>query len=294
MQKAQQTQTEDEPPTSTVDPMQSAREAMKRKDFEIAMLIAGYANMGPREDVQSQVWTVNQATGSAVLKQLIRKEDVQRLLMEVVRQNIEDARELTKDTSPDELLDWTLDVATKWERKYQDRLNQYTDISKFILAAMHETVFEFTPALERTELEYEKIKQVARRVSAQHPHLRPVLLSVEDAAMRFLFRNEHTCNLMCWVTGKLLQKKVVCMRAGTYSSRLQRNDVTQERDDALRVFCSLTEANDEMFDKAARLLDDEDAVVQFFVDHARMDEINADANVHGETAFEALKRPRVA
>ena len=51
--------------------------------------------------------------------------------------------------------------------------------------------------------------------------------------MRLMFRNDVLGPYLCRVAGKLLQKQLVCNRSGSYSSTKQRNDVTQERDEAL-------------------------------------------------------------
>ena len=54
-----------------------------------------------------------------------------------------------------------------------------------------------------------------------------------ETYMRLMFRNDVLGPYLCRVAGKLLQKQLVCNRSGSYSSTKQRNDVTQERDEAL-------------------------------------------------------------
>jgi len=64
----------------------------------------------------------------------------------------------------------------------------------------------------------------------------------EEALVRFYFRNPHTGGLFCRAAGKLLQKKEVCNKAGGYSAKQQRDDITQERDDALLALHAMLES----------------------------------------------------
>jgi hypothetical protein len=42
------------------------------------------------------------------------------------------------------------------------------------------------------------------------------------------------------IAGRLLQKKEVCNRAGTYSAKQQRHDITQEKDAAVKgLYCAI-------------------------------------------------------
>ena len=82
------------------DDIKGWKEEMKRLDYQTSMLIAGYANLGAHENVVTQVWNVSQNKNGSVMRQLLRKEDVSKLLMDIIRQNIEETKELSKDSDP--------------------------------------------------------------------------------------------------------------------------------------------------------------------------------------------------
>ena len=63
------------------------------------------------------------------------------------------------------------------------------------------------------------------------------LHTLDNAVIRFLFRNEYFGMHMRRVAGKLLKKQEVCNKPGAYSAKVQRNDITQEVNEALDQFC---------------------------------------------------------
>jgi hypothetical protein len=68
-----------------------------------------------------------------------------------------------------------------------------------------------------------------------------------NTLVRLLFRTTsvpHLCEHLCLLAGKLLQKKEVCNKAGTYASHRQRSDVIQEWFYAKRDFNVWCESND--------------------------------------------------
>ena len=152
-----------------------------------------------------------------------------------------------------------MSIANVWEQEYQKRLYEISDISRFMLAVMHETLFEVQDVMTETEvLTPALIQNFAETVYStnQDPNSSSSFFKNEDAVVRFLFRNPYTRNLMSWVAGKLLQKKTVCNKSGAYSNKVQRNDVTNEIDNAFVLFCDhcdrarYTSTKDSMFHKA--------------------------------------------
>ena len=57
--------------------------------------------------------------------------------------------------------------------------------------------------------------------TAQHRHF-----TFDKAAVRALFRYMPANSLLCKLASKVLQKQEVCNRAGAYSSKVQRSDMT--------------------------------------------------------------------
>ena len=56
----------------------------------------------------------------------------------------------------------------------------------------------------------------------------------------FLFCNVHTRFHMVRIARRLLQKKEVCNRVGTYLAWQQRHNITQEKDDAVHgLYCAI-------------------------------------------------------
>ena len=82
------------------------------------------------------------------------------------------------------------------------------------------------------------------------------LHSLDNAVIRFLFRNEYFGMHMRRVAGKLLKKQEVCNKPGAYSAKVQRNDITQEVNEALDQFCRVLQ-EDVMQECMAKTLSDE-------------------------------------
>ena len=96
------------------------------------------------------------------------------------------------------------------------------------------------------------------------------------AIIRYLFRSNKISSLkdhLCIVTGKLLQKKEVCNKAGAYSSKQQRSDVMQEYCDSIIKFRQWIDEN-EISEKLnteienMKIEDDESMHLIWLMDHA--------------------------
>jgi len=68
-------------------------------------------------------------------------------------------------------------------------------------------------------------------------HPKQFLHTLDNAVIRFMFRNPYFGMHMRRVAGKLLKKQEVCNKPGAYSAKVQRNDITQEVNEALDQFC---------------------------------------------------------
>jgi len=89
----------------------------------------------------------------------------------------------------------------------------------------------------------------------------------DDAAIRLLFRHPVTRTLMCRVAGAILRKQEVCNRSGGYSAKVQRNDITQQKNIALDTFCAWVLDNDERLRTIADLLHNDDQMRYWITDH---------------------------
>ena len=75
--------------------------------------------------------------------------------------------------------------------------------------------------------------------------------------MRGLFRYPSTNHLLYVLAARLLQRKGVCNTAGTYSSRVQRHDITQLADDAVMALREELEHNNSPFHAIFKWTNDE-------------------------------------
>ena len=94
---------------------------------------------------------------------------------------------------------------------------------------MQEAYDILKPALEELNINCTEMRQRLRSSEKENAYL-----NAEEGCMRFFFRNPITGHIFRKVAGKVLQKAEVCNKAGIYSAKIQRHDVTQLRDDALQ------------------------------------------------------------
>jgi len=110
-------------------------------------------------------------------------------------------------------------------------MDQTFEVGHQILAIMHDTLFEVRDILNMWQNAF-SIANIEDAVAQAHDNRDSeeyVLLHDDNAVVHFLFRNEHTRFHMVRIASRLLQKKLVCNRAGAFSAKQQRHDVTQEK-----------------------------------------------------------------
>jgi hypothetical protein len=96
-------------------------------------------------------------------------------------------------------------------------------------------------------------------------HPKQFLHALDNAVIRFLFRNPYFGMHMRRVAGKLLKKQEVCNKPGAYSAKIQRNDITQEVNEALDQFCRVLQ--EDVMQKCAQALNDDKFLLQMCFDH---------------------------
>jgi len=91
----------------------------------------------------------------------------------------------------------------------------------------------------------------------------------DEAAVRLLFRHPDTRSLMCRIAGAMLRKQEVCNRSGGYSAKVQRNDISQQKNAALDTFCAWILKSHERLHAVRELLSEgnEPALLQHITDH---------------------------
>ena len=93
----------------------------------------------------------------------------------------------------------------------------------------------------------------------------------ENALVRFFYRNPITGPPLRRLAGKTLQKSIVCNKAGTYSAKVQRNDITQEKSYAERAFLLFIQNEDSEMDELKNSIED-GSFAKYLVDTNKKDE----------------------
>tara|TARA_B100000674_G_C37753444_1_gene874473 strand:+ start:130 stop:921 length:792 start_codon:yes stop_codon:yes gene_type:complete len=206
----------------------------KMKDMQIAQKIASYAGMVLRDrhlNVSDDVWqAANTVTDTT---KLLDTASIRKILIDQLNQHLEAQRELLLASDSQEVLvQWIIDFQTKWEKKIAAQSQKKFDISVKILTIMEETLLAVEGILQQHDISQPDVMQVVKETwSGMEKDDK--YSNEREAYMRLMFRNDVLGPYLCRVAGKLLQKQLVCNRSGSYSSTKQRNDVTQERDEAL-------------------------------------------------------------
>ena len=251
---------------SAETPHKTVLDEMKNLDFETAMIVAGYAGCATRDrlgNIHNDVWT--QFRDQDPLGGLVEPGDVRKLLLAQINNQLEAKKDLLNELETNDLVcNWVLKYTTAWEQAYKSRVNKKYDVGGKIQSAMHEAVHEVWPILEISQFPPEDIYNALERAKARSNGL--PLLKGEAALVRFLFRNEYTRHYMSRIAGKILQKREVCNKAGAYSAKQQRHDITQEKDDAVKAFLYAIDTGDERFTACAEMLERAE-VDRYFADH---------------------------
>lgn len=215
-------------------------EDLKDKDLRIALRIAGYAGLPTRDrhgNVVPDVWTQHGAT-EEVSTQLLDVSAVRGMLQEQLKAHMEARKELLLDLDdPSVVAKWVIDFSTKWEEEYRNKVKRKWDIAQTILTAMADTMNEVAEVFDATSdgVTMQFMRDRIKRIYTS-PSKHELYKAQDDALVRALFRSDYVGPMLARIAGKILQKSLVCNKAGMYSARVQRNDVTRERDDAIEAF----------------------------------------------------------
>ena len=213
---------------------------LKDKDMRLALRIAGIAGINTRDrhgNIVAEVWT-QYSTGETENLQLLDIGAVRNLLTKQLEKNLEARQnDLFKLDDPGMVAKWIMEFSHKWEKEYEERVDQKWDMSQRILTAMEETLYEVREIFDNLycglSFEYmmQQIEKLYRTSSKKEKE--SLYTDQHDALMRAVFRSEHIGSMLVNLAGKMLQKRLVCNKAGMYSARVQRNDVTREKDKAV-------------------------------------------------------------
>ena len=228
-------------------------------DMRMAMKIAGFAGMTVRDsrgNILPDIWC-KYADISQEVGKLIQDDDIRRILLDQIKQELEAKKELLIEVEDKHVIaQWIVNFSLAWEEEYRKKVESGWDISQQILTVMHETVNEVRHILDETVIPLRYIEDRIAKICEQEG-----LVSDDETAVRFLFRNPYTSPSLCLIAGKIMQKKIVCNRGGAYSAKVQRNDITMEVDRSIQSLCNLVEESymggTAIFNDCKKLIDSE-------------------------------------
>ena len=216
------------------------RERMKAVDMDVAMSIAACAGLNTHDRLgnpNEEVWAPRNK--AARTGKLVEAKDLRKLLLEQIKIQLAAKQDLLTEVENNSVVcQWIINYTEAWEAEYNKGVQEHFDIGRKVLSVMHDTLFEVMELLNVSPVTIAELEGAVARATADEDA--PHLFEGDEAVVRFLFRNVHTRFHMVRVAGRLLQKKEVCNRAGTYSAKQQRHDITQEKDDAVRgLYCAI-------------------------------------------------------
>ena len=265
----------------------SGIKSIKDRDMRLALRIAGIAGISTRDrhgNVVAEVWT-QYSTGESANLQLLDISAVRNLLTEQLKIHLEARRDMLLDLDdPGIVAKWIMDFSREWEKKYEERVNQQWDMSQRILTAMEETLCEVREIFDNLYcgLSYEYMMQRIEDVYSKINDHRKQQLYVDkrDALIRVIFRSEYIGPMMVTLAGKMLQKLLVCNKAGMYSARIQRNDITREKDKAVEAIVTAHLDDSPLFQNCKEMeFEQLDRLIDLCKDHTR-EATNLDNDAH--------------
>lgn len=271
--------------------------------------LAGVSTRDRRGNILPSVWAKQVQNMEAETGILLEANDMRKMLMKTMSDTIESNKNLVLTSDhPDVLVQWIKETTQTWELAYQDKLQEKYDISTQVYSAMQEVYFEIEPfLLENRSAQH--ISNIRRHIKAIHEYFRQLdrespqegdeeeeashagstgrassapspnrpakhmanyLFDHDQALVRSIFRHHSLTSVMSRMAGKLLQKKEVLNKAGAYGTRVQRNDIVQEYNDAMMSFVEKVQSTPSLFQE----LSDESTKADFLfyiVDHAAID-----------------------
>lgn len=277
----------------------AVREEMEKIDRHIALSIAGFAGLPTRDrhgNISTDIWTIYNVESVAKLLDL---DHMRRLMTEQMTNHLE-ARKSILLEAPDQstVVNWIFEFSREWERAYRQDIEHW-DIAQMILTIMEETVCEMKEVFDYTkdlklDTTVERISNIieSRQTKERSEHDKLTYDVFKDgyaATIRFLFRNKYTGPMLIRIAGKKLQKQLVCNRSGAYSARVQRNDVTQEKDDAVTAFVDAALEGRTLFQECSKLIKQMENVAEHSSDDDAEDDDSDDEELDDEKPDHPLK-----
>jgi hypothetical protein len=217
------------------------RKRMKNHDRKIAVAIAGFAAVKLKDangNINAEIWEPYITDPEKQCGNLMNQSSIEVFMKSMLQQQIEKNMPVLMECSNhDTICKWIVDYAGQWEEAYRQPLEKSYDISVTVLSVMSEAVAHMSRHFHNRALDEKSIRRHFEGALSGEPDdvidsYDSQYLPVDEAVTRFYFRHKPCAVHMIMIAGKMWQKREVCNRGGSYSTKVQRNDITRQLDNA--------------------------------------------------------------
>lgn len=271
---------------------------IKRIDMKVAVDVAALANMPVRDsngNLLPLVWTRQSVSNEFENATLLTRDALQKHLQTFIDAGVKENIDiLQKVEDPAILVDWVVRTAEYWEKRYAAKRDEKYDISQTVYSAMFEAlglqrIRDALDAIKFADVQHKLNAKIFELRSGKNKYHKLLLQFVSEhhsdlesffwlhrgfaAVVRLMFRCDAIPNMrehLCVLAGKMLQKKEVCNKPGSYSSQRQRSDVVSELGHQVRAFLNFL---DSLTEKEMKKLSEEfekDEWIFLVIDHTAL------------------------
>jgi len=214
---------------------------LKHCDRKIAVSIAAFAAVKLKDangNINTEIWEPYITNPDKQCGNLMNQNSIEVFMKSMLQQQIEKNMPVLMECSNhDTICKWIVTYAGQWEEAYRQPADKSYDISVTVLSVMSEAVAHMSRHFQGRALDEKKIRAKFEEVLAdEHNGVidddNSQFLPVDEAVTRFYFRHKPCAEHMIMIAGKMWQKREVCNRGGSYSTKVQRNDITRQLDSA--------------------------------------------------------------
>ena len=217
------------------------KKRLKNCDRKIAVSIAAFAAVKLKDangNINAEIWEPYIKDPEKQCGNLMNQNSIEVFMKSMLQQQIEKNMPVLMECSNhDTICKWIVDYAGQWEKAYRQPQDKSYDISLTVLSVMSEAVAHMSRHFQDRALDEKRIRaRFAAVLCDEHQDVidddESQYLPVDEAVTRFYFRHKPCAVHMIMIAGKMWQKREVCNRGGSYSTKVQRNDITRQLDNA--------------------------------------------------------------
>ena len=226
-------------PLGEIDKEQKKK--LKHCDRKIAVSIAAFAAVKLKDangNINTEIWEPYITNPDKQCGNLMNQSSIEVFRKSMLQQQIEKNMPVLMECSNhDSICKWIVEYAGQWETAYRQPDDKSYDISVTVLSVMSEAVAHMSRHFQGRALDERRIRAKFEQVLfGEHDGViddyDSQFLPVDEAVTRFYFRHKPCAEHMIMIAGKMWQKREVCNRGGSYSTKVQRNDITRQLDNA--------------------------------------------------------------